>query len=700
MTSGDNRFHMAASTVLLHEFVAVCVQGGVASRSHVLCMASKSLRSLSGIEGVSDTALSRIIGRIKQTPTILFEASSRSTIHRHALAAARDVGFVEHTIALTKGPPLVWQVLAMQDILPYLCKVCPHFCQLLGELYAECGAEWHVILYCDGVTPGAVLAPENHRKSVIWYATLLEFGSRLCHQELWFCLASIQASVSKLVPARLAGLTRLIVRDMVCGDRAIDTAGILLPVGRDGRHELVRIHYHATLADEEALSSMLGLKGSSGVAPCAMRCWCVMKEKKADADRGLLPITARGDNIADITSTKKADIVLKSDADVWDDCDYLVRNVGQAGFAEIESCVGINCHLEGILFDRELRKSFKPSSSHRYDALHVLLSNGLLAAELMYFMKDAKSHVGVYFSAFRDYAERVRWQCGGTVKPQDVFSAAREKSSDTTLKAGASELLASYAVFRQWALEMFVGIPAMRSSLRSLLILLDVVDLVLAAATQPLRGQEDVESIASRLDAAAFAYLEAFANAHGRSEMKHKHHELVHLAEQVRKDKRLLWCFTAERKHIVAKALMSQSKKMQAFALGAVSRMLMAQITSLDDNPGWVSRLKAPECDFDDLAHGCRMSKGMRWLGCVVSHGDPLFVGRGHAVLLLVVACVTVDGSFGVLAHQCRQILGCVYSSEWAVQPAIVHRKLVPTDVIRVARHWRFTDASRLTVLY
>ena len=97
-------------------------------------MASKSLRSSSGIEDVSDTALSRNIGRVKQTPEILSEASSRQTIHRQALAAVRDAGLVEHTIALTKGPPLVWQVLILQDVLRYLCKVCPHFCQLLGEL--------------------------------------------------------------------------------------------------------------------------------------------------------------------------------------------------------------------------------------------------------------------------------------------------------------------------------------------------------------------------------------------------------------------------------------------------------------------------------------------------------------------------------------------------------------------------------------
>ncbi len=71
--------------------------------------------------------------------------------------------------------------------------------------------------------------------------------------------------MSKLVPAQLSGLTRLLVRDMVCGDRPMNAVGIILPVGRERRLEMVRIHFRATLADEEALSAMLGLKGSSGI---------------------------------------------------------------------------------------------------------------------------------------------------------------------------------------------------------------------------------------------------------------------------------------------------------------------------------------------------------------------------------------------------------------------------------------------------
>ena len=659
---------------------------------------SKSARLLSGIEGVSDRALSRILAVLKKNPAALAQPSSRPFLNKQALAAAREIGTVKHTIALTKGRPIEWEVLALQDLLPYLCNACPPFCQLLGEVYTEFGADWHAVLYCDGLTPGAVLAPENNRKSIIWYATILEFGSRLCHQELWFCLACMETKVSKLVPAQLSGLTRLVVRDMVCGDRAANTAGIILPVGRERRPEMVRIHYHATLADEEALSSMLGLKGASGIAPCAMRCWCVGKENQQDIDRGVRPLTARGANIVDITCTKKADIILKCDADVWDDCEYLAANAEQR--AEIATCVGINYHPEGILFDRELRRSFKPSTSHRYDPLHVIFSNGILAAEIMSFFREVKRHVGVTFSHFREYAERVCWHSPGTVTPQRVFSAKREKSSDASLKAGASEIIAVYAVLRQWALAVFANNSAMRPWLKSLLLLLDVVDLVLKAATTRLRA-DDVEDIASRLDIAAFAYLEAFVDAYGRGAMKHKHHELGHLAEQLREDKRLLWCFTAERKHILAKSLMQHNRSLRAFALGAVARMLTAQIGCLTDNPGWVTSLHDPAWDFDDLGPGARMSKGMRWMDCKVVCGNPLFVGHGHAFLILVVACVAVDGRFGVLGHQCLEVRGGTYSSEWAVQSPIGQRFLVPTDAIQVARHWRFSaDRSRLFVLH
>ena len=127
----------------------------------------------------------------------------------------------------------------------------------------------------------------------------------------------------------------------------------------------------------------------------------------------------------------------------------------------------------------------------------------------------------------------------------------------------------------------------------------------------------------------------------------------------------------------------------------------MAQVGCLSDDPGWVSRLDDPARDFDDLGPVARMSRGMRFMDCKVVCGNPLFVGGGHAFLILVVACIAVDGRFGVLGHQCLRVGGDPYSSEWAVQPAIGQRLLAPADAMQVARHWRFTaDRSRLTVLH
>ena len=663
---------------------------------------SKSVRVVSCINGVSDRALSRILARVKNDPSLLDGPSSRATLSRHAFAAAQDVGVVEHTLALSKGPPQQWKVLTLQDLLPYLCNCCPHFRQVLADVYSQCGADWHIVLYCDGLTPGAVLAPENNRKSVIWYATLLELGPKLCHEELWCTLASIETSVSKLVPAQLASLTRLIVRDMLVGPRAVNTAGIILPVGPNGRHELIRLHYQATLADEEALSSMLGLKGSGGISPCALRCWCVNKERKADQENGILSLTDRGGPLVDVTCCRKGDIVLKRDQDVYDDCAFLELHAADENFKELESCVGINFHADGILFARELRPGFKPSSRHRYDPLHVIFSNGLLPAEIMLFMKEARQQTGKYFGDFRAYAaEGMGWQCAGKAKVLAAVSPHREKASDASLKAGASELLAAYPVLRQWALKEFRGIPAMRAPLRSLLLLLDVADIVVEAATCPPLQDAAVMDLAARLDTAAFLYLEAFVNAYGRELMKHKHHELIHLAAQLRRDKRLLWCFTAERKHIIAKAVMAHSQNLRAFAYGAVARMLMSQIDALLDTPPWHSRLLDPAWDFDELAPGARMSRAMQLHGCRVACGTPVFLDRDRTFLILVVACVAVGDRFGILGHQCVAARRDAYSSEWDVQPAIGHRFLEPAGVLEVARHWRFSACrNRLTALH
>jgi len=58
---------------------------------------------------------------------------------------------------------------------------------LLSSLPA--GLCWHLIMYADGITPGNVLAPENRRKSIVWYVSFLEFGAKLAYEEAWMTVA-------------------------------------------------------------------------------------------------------------------------------------------------------------------------------------------------------------------------------------------------------------------------------------------------------------------------------------------------------------------------------------------------------------------------------------------------------------------------------------------------------------------------------
>ena len=318
----------------------------------------------------------------------------------------------------------------------------------------------------------------------------------------------------------------------------------------------------------------------------------------------------------------------------------------------------------------------------------------------MLFLKEAKQKKHMYFHAVREYFDRWGWQTQDTNKPDRAFSAQRERASDTTLKAGATEIIITYPFLRHFALENFLHDPDMRLALRSLMLLLDVVDLVLKAN----RRLQDVQTIADRLETAVYAYLQAFTLAYGVEAMKHKHHELIHLAAQLRMDDLLLWCFTAERKHIIAKSVMANCKKMTSFQIGSVSRMLASQVACLN-KPGWLSKSNPPEHDFPEFATAvnascCRIGRSMRWKQTLIRHGSPLFVGPDRSVLVLVVACLVVDGTFGVVGHRCTRVRGDVITSDWTVLAEIDHHALMSTGYVEVARGWRRPHGDCLTVLH
>ncbi len=119
--------------------------------------------------------------------------------------------------------------------------------------------------------------------------------------------------------------------------------------------------------------------------------------------------------------------------------------------------------------------------------------------------------------------------------------------------------------------------------------------------------------------------------------------------------------------------------------------MLTAQICSLNEIPAWLSKLHGPENDFPEFAHGCRMSKGMRWMDSDIKHGNPLFIGVGQTILVSVVACIAVVGvlgqdaiEFGVgLTHPIGRCSQLSFTAHWCQ---------------RIPLKWRDIGASHMQI--
>ena len=80
-----------------------------------------------------------------------------------------------------------------------------------------------------------------------------------------------------------------------------------------------------------------------------------------------------------------------------------------------------------------------------------------------------------------------------------------------------------------------------------------------------------MEALACSMETAIEDYLEAFKKAYGPETMRFKHHMLLHLPNQLRKDGLLVTCWPLERKHIVALQSHQNYKQYEDLGVGPLS---------------------------------------------------------------------------------------------------------------------------------
>ena len=110
----------------------------------------------------------------------------------------------------------------------------------------------------------------------------------------------------------------------------------------------------------------------------------------------------------------------------------------------MERSIGATCNPDGILADAALRTVFLPRDALTYDAMHILLSNGIMAEEIHLLLEAARAQLGMRYRDLRARLQAWSWpgeqgRSGGEVA--DIFSDAREAVSRESFKASAGEVV-------------------------------------------------------------------------------------------------------------------------------------------------------------------------------------------------------------------------------------------------------------------
>jgi hypothetical protein len=304
-----------------------------------------------------------------------------------------------------------------------------------------------------------------------------------------------------------------------------------------------------------------------------------------------------------------------------------------------------------------------------------------------------KATVGGYIGDARDYSEQ--WQPGNF----RAISEVREKNSSSTLKCGASELLEVYPVLRAFAIACY-GVLATEPHVVSFLLLCLICDEI----RDLLKGKEGklAEEAAQRLRALIKKYMVAFVAAYGSAAVRFKHHQLLHIPDQIWLLKRLVSCWVHERKHIQAKLALQHHKTGATMAACGMNRMLNNQMHFLE-NPGWLSALEFakpyPEMALSLGAGRVEISTKMRWNGALIGCKDVVFLNFERTYMVVVVGCVGIDDAFGLLVRCCTRSSCTGTASCWDVDPDVTLYRLVDEPVLK-ASAYKYDCSNKLEVLH
>ena len=651
----------------------------------------RRIQGIAGLGGVTDSALRQIAAKFRDDAGLLELVRKPNNVGRATASIMDAIGQIDD-LAMESGA-FSWCHAEPQKLLQYFVDNSRGFADLLSSKLQQSPSTyqqpWHLVLYCDEITPGNVLRPNNRRKVHAFYFSCRELGRDiLCHAEAWLPVAVLRATVVKDVNGRLSHALCVLLQRFFAGPQGMSTAGVVLCFS--GQPMVFFAKLGNLLGDEAALKACWGSKGAAGLLPRFL-CKNITTHDVAEFDRA--------GYLVDIACCDAGKMDLATNAQVWEKCDLLEAShaaMTRVAFDNLEKSVGFSRCPNGILANRDLRRFVCPIDVHTYDSMHCAFANGIAHVELHLFLQRAKQF-GVKFAHIESFlAADCRWPADKGSKGKalaSVFNKVREASSSHHFKASATEILMLYPVIRLFITTTIARSGNLTDEVRSFCCMCRVLD-ILQLAKKNIFGPNDLAQ-------AIKEHLQAFVRTYTASEVKPKHHFMVHIPAQIARDGLLLDCFVLERKHQMLKACCNWIDNTSAFERSAIARAVQEQCRELEQ-PGWNKNgLQGKSEEFPDLA---RLQGAGKATIASRLHVHSVDIAREDVVSIgdlefIVRCCVSLDGRFCLLVDPLVRVSE-VASKTWKCKlRAELHIVDCAVHVVRQVACWTFEADGHVLVL-
>jgi len=591
--------------------------------------------------GIPDAKLVDVIRRLRADSELL----EGPPITTQALKRALDelwhqVGYIEQLPSTKAGSdPFQWQCAALPKLLQLFCKESPGFQRALRHIFEASGSPpsspLSLIFYGDEVVPGNVLRLDNKRKIFAVYVSVLQFGPALLkHDVMWMPVALIRSRACKNVAGGISACVKALFRRWFLVDK-IHSDGVLLDLNIPGsRFATVYFKLGSLVADGDALRAIWSSKGASGKLPCIVCKNVVNDDVRSDY---FVPLSCANPSLFDYASN----------ADVWGKADVLHARRGagtKRAFLDLQMLHGLTYNPNGLLWDDTLRPHVRPAEIVTYDAMHVLVANGIVQVETAELLRSLKASGVNGVQALRSFVEADWHFCkalGKTSILRGVFAPAREEAwnSGGDFKAGASEMLLSFPIILHFLFTVIAPMGLLAPQIASYEALGRVLTLV--------RLGKEGEAVHNHLAEAIAAHARLFAVAYPRVDFKPKHHYAHHVPDQLRRHGIILDAFVGERKHSSIKQCATAIENTKSFECSVLMRVLSKQLDDLLRAVAFENCLVSPRtCDALATLQGCDsayISATVHYGGTLVSVGDAVFLDD---IVHVIKACVRLDESF------------------------------------------------------